>query len=269
MMDKKAYQTPFFEYVCARIEREHKEWSEFLEDDNSGGKKQGAYKIPLPTDPDHCLSVLVNTFWIDMRHSADGWTAGPRGREGKTNCEQEFSDVYDRAFNTYVNPVLKNEFVATGDLVSIDWKLLCEKDFDELQKMRCFSCGRGVKAWYGWSCRGALNADCKGSHCWSIRMDGFPLPPWAEPDADTTIDTESGERTVYVAPPEPTLEEIDAERGVMQATTNAHGWVRCPHCETRFRKHVTTSWDGERHRSCGTRLEIIAYSDPDMEDPGT
>ena len=120
----------------------------------------------------------------------------------------------------------------------------------------CPVCGEGITAWYGWDFR-AMNANCE-KLCSYVRMDGLSAPPpWAEPDANTTINTGSGERTVDLIPPKPTLEEIDAERGTMTARLRADGWTKCPHCGKRFATYAQTSFDEGRHVTCGTRLELI------------
>ena len=53
------------------------------------------------------------------------------------------------------------------------------------------------------------------------------------------------------------LAEADA-RGILDAKINAAGFVKCPHCGTKFKTSSTCSWDGERHVSCKTRLNIVS-----------
>ena len=45
-------------------------------------------------------------------------------------------------------------------------------------------------------------------------------------------------------------------RGIMTATANENGHVRCPHCGWGFSIRYPMSWDGTMHRSCHTRLRI-------------
>lgn len=45
-------------------------------------------------------------------------------------------------------------------------------------------------------------------------------------------------------------------RGIMTATANENGYVKCPHCGWRFSIRYPMSWDGKMHLSCHTRLQI-------------
>jgi hypothetical protein len=53
------------------------------------------------------------------------------------------------------------------------------------------------------------------------------------------------------------LLEIDATRGVMEARLRSDGWTTCPFCNRHFSTVAKSSWDGERHRSCKTRLHLV------------
>lgn len=51
--------------------------------------------------------------------------------------------------------------------------------------------------------------------------------------------------------------ELEAEaRGVMTASANSHGFVKCPHCAMSFSIRHSMSWDGKMHKSCHTRLRV-------------
>lgn len=45
-------------------------------------------------------------------------------------------------------------------------------------------------------------------------------------------------------------------RGVLTATANEGGYVKCPHCGRSFSIRYPMSWDGKMHKSCHTRLHI-------------
>ena len=51
--------------------------------------------------------------------------------------------------------------------------------------------------------------------------------------------------------------EVAAEtRGVLIATANEEGYVKCPHCRRSFSIRYPMLWDGRMHKSCHTRLKI-------------
>ena len=51
--------------------------------------------------------------------------------------------------------------------------------------------------------------------------------------------------------------EVAAEtRGVLIATANEGGYVKCPHSRRSFSIRYPMSWDGRMHKSCHTRLKI-------------
>lgn len=54
----------------------------------------------------------------------------------------------------------------------------------------------------------------------------------------------------------PSFEEIDAERGEMEAFVNAAGWAKCPYCGKSFATYSSDYWSGKRHISCGTSLVL-------------
>lgn len=61
----------------------------------------------------------------------------------------------------------------------------------------------------------------------------------------------------------PGFKEIDAERGQMEATANADGWVKCPFCGKRFNiRGVYSTWNGTRHLSCGTSIILTESPAP-------
>jgi hypothetical protein len=39
-------------------------------------------------------------------------------------------------------------------------------------------------------------------------------------------------------------------------TINSRGWVKCPYCGILFKPTNASSWNGERHRKCGQRLQM-------------
>ena len=46
-------------------------------------------------------------------------------------------------------------------------------------------------------------------------------------------------------------------RGLLSAVLHPDGDVRCPHCQRVFTTHSDMSWDGTRHKTCGTYLTLI------------
>jgi hypothetical protein len=48
----------------------------------------------------------------------------------------------------------------------------------------------------------------------------------------------------------------DAQKGALNASVRADGWVVCPFCGKTF-SSKSDSWDGERHTSCGVRLQLV------------
>lgn len=50
-------------------------------------------------------------------------------------------------------------------------------------------------------------------------------------------------------------------RGEMDVLAIKNGFALCPHCGVRFALYSTMSWDGERHRSCGTWLRLPSCVD--------
>ena len=50
--------------------------------------------------------------------------------------------------------------------------------------------------------------------------------------------------------------EADA-RGVLVAEIYPDGDVVCPHCKRTFTTNYSMSWDGSRHKSCGTYLKLM------------
>lgn len=64
-------------------------------------------------------------------------------------------------------------------------------------------------------------------------------------------------------PETPPLSDSDAaavSRGFLSATLHPDGDVRCPHCERVFSTRSTASWDGFRHKTCGTFLRLIPHA---------
>jgi hypothetical protein len=53
------------------------------------------------------------------------------------------------------------------------------------------------------------------------------------------------------------LLEIDTTRGIMKARLRSDGWTQCPFCNKTFSTVSGWSWNGERHTSCNTRLELV------------
>ena len=63
------------------------------------------------------------------------------------------------------------------------------------------------------------------------------------------------------------MDKVDAERrardiearsrGTMAAMTRPDGWTKCPYCKMIFSTRSRESFDGARHISCGTYLDII------------
>lgn len=45
-------------------------------------------------------------------------------------------------------------------------------------------------------------------------------------------------------------------RGILQATVTVDDIARCPHCNRSFDLRASMSWDGARHTTCGTYLQI-------------
>lgn len=52
------------------------------------------------------------------------------------------------------------------------------------------------------------------------------------------------------------LAEAD-ERGQFTAELNEHGWAQCPFCERSLSPEYPASWDGERHRVCLSRVQLV------------
>ena len=46
-------------------------------------------------------------------------------------------------------------------------------------------------------------------------------------------------------------------RGVLSAVLHLDGDVRCPHCQRVFTTRSDMSWDGTRHKTCGTYLTLV------------
>jgi hypothetical protein len=46
-------------------------------------------------------------------------------------------------------------------------------------------------------------------------------------------------------------------RGVLEARVNSNGFAKCPYCGYSFSTQRAMSWDGEKHKSCKTRLRLI------------
>jgi hypothetical protein len=57
------------------------------------------------------------------------------------------------------------------------------------------------------------------------------------------------------------LLEIDGMRGTMDALVRPDGWTTCPFCKVNFLTSSGRSWDGKRHRTCRTRLNLIPRSE--------
>ena len=58
---------------------------------------------------------------------------------------------------------------------------------------------------------------------------------------------------------EAVLAQRDAEaqaRGTLEAVLHSSGLARCPHCRRSFDTNATLSWDGKRHKTCGTYLRL-------------
>lgn len=47
------------------------------------------------------------------------------------------------------------------------------------------------------------------------------------------------------------------DRGTLSALVGKEGLVRCPHCRRSFDIQSNMSWDGKRHKSCGTYLTLL------------
>lgn len=52
------------------------------------------------------------------------------------------------------------------------------------------------------------------------------------------------------------LDEADG-RGVLTAEVNYAGWLRCPFCKRAFTTNDLAAWDGERHKICLTRVNLV------------
>jgi len=46
-------------------------------------------------------------------------------------------------------------------------------------------------------------------------------------------------------------------RHVLTATVDQSGWAKCPHCRVRFSTKSRGSFDGRRHTTCGTYLNLV------------
>ena len=133
--------------------------------------------------------------------------------------------------------------------------LLCHGSLEELKGVRCGACNHSLSVWYSWMHK-ALNVRCSPD-CGEAWIDGvLTPPPWAEPEAETTIETLSGRREVKPIR-EPSLDEIDAQRGVMRAVLRPDNWTKCPFCGKQFATYSRTSWNNQRHVSCQTKLELV------------
>lgn len=53
------------------------------------------------------------------------------------------------------------------------------------------------------------------------------------------------------------LDDADG-RGVLEAAVNSQNWVRCPYCDGSFQVTNPALWDGTRHRSCLTALNLTS-----------
>ena len=42
----------------------------------------------------------------------------------------------------------------------------------------------------------------------------------------------------------------------MDATPNAHGWIKCPNCGTSFMNTDCHAWTGLRHKKCGQKIAM-------------
>jgi hypothetical protein len=83
------------------------------------------------------------------------------------------------------------------------------------------------------------------------------------PDKEFDID---GEEIARIYPEEPfddthPTQNTDATRGIMKARVRSDGWTRCPFCNMAFQTLYGYSWDGERHTSCKTRLDLLHPSE--------
>ena len=58
------------------------------------------------------------------------------------------------------------------------------------------------------------------------------------------------------------MEEDADKRGILIATLRNDGWTRCPYCNWAFSTLNSNSWDGTRHKSCLTRLDLIKDTEP-------
>ena len=52
------------------------------------------------------------------------------------------------------------------------------------------------------------------------------------------------------------LQEAAESRGALKVVTLKNGFALCPHCGARFALYSTMSWDGARHKTCGTLLKL-------------
>jgi len=50
---------------------------------------------------------------------------------------------------------------------------------------------------------------------------------------------------------------LAVQRGILEASVGANGWVTCPYCSRSFATYSKMSWDGERHVTCRTFLRLI------------
>lgn len=46
-------------------------------------------------------------------------------------------------------------------------------------------------------------------------------------------------------------------RHVLTATVDQSGWTKCPQCRVRFSTKSSGSFDGQRHKTCGTYLNLV------------
>lgn len=142
-----------------------------------------------------------------------------------------------------------------------DPNFLIRCSFEDLIGLRCAGCGAGLTI--AFVCGTSIDARCKRSISCS-RLHLYRVcsrPAWAESNSNTYVDTETGERRVELIPVEPTVEQIDTERGTMLARLHPNGWTRCPHCGVSFATYSRASWQDGRHARCRTKLELLADTD--------
>jgi uncharacterized protein YjbI with pentapeptide repeats len=118
--------------------------------------------------------------------------------------------------------------------------------------------------WVEWEWRTALAV--KGEEAFQIHPLESPEaapPPYELAHfhfADTLVLLRAGTRNE-----EARQDVIAAKRGVLDAQVRPDGWITCPYCGRKFTTHSEASWDGEKHRQCRTRLNLVPTKPHDFK----